>query len=91
MIKKYVVVLTVLITEDLKPKHVVGKRVSLGMFKYLMLIVTSHLLNLIFVWNIIIAEILMVNQQFGATQQMQLKDGNTVTQLVLHQISCLSQ
>ena len=34
--KKYVVIVDVLDTEDIKPKHAVGKRASDGMFKHLM-------------------------------------------------------
>ena len=64
-------VLTVLDTEDIKPKHVLGKRANDGMFKRLKLILTGHLRNLMLVWNRINAETQMVGrQQFGVTQQM---------------------
>ena len=79
-LKKYVVVLSVRDTEDIKQKHVVDIHASDGMFKHLINMVTHHLRNLILLWNKISAEIQMVFQQFGAIQQIQLKDGNFVTQ-----------
>ena len=80
MSKKYVVVLTVLDTEGLKPKPAVGKPARNGMIKHLMNMVTRHLRNPMLVWTRIIAEIQMVNHQFGAIQQMHLLDGIYVTQ-----------
>ena len=81
--KKYVVVLNVLDTEDIKLKHAVEKRASDGIFKNLIIMPTRHKSTLKVVWNKIIAEIQMVNQQFGAIQQMQIKDGIIVIQMIL--------
>ena len=79
---KCVVVLSVLDTEDLKPKLAVEERASDGMLKHLINMLEHHLRNLILVWNRIIAETQIMKKQFGATQQMQLQDLNIVTQLI---------
>ena len=82
--KKYVVVGNALDTEEFKPKRVVEKRASDGMFKHLMSIINNHQRNLMLVWKATIsAEIQMVNPQFGATQQIQLQDMKHVTQLMI--------
>ena len=69
--KKSVVVLSVMDTEECKPKHALEKRARDGMLTHLMyvILVTRHLRNQMLVWNRIIAETQMVFQQFGATQQ----------------------
>ena len=69
-------------TEDLKPKRAVEKRASDGMFKHLMVMVIHKPIFPLRVWNQISAENqLLLVTQFGATQQIQLQDLNTVTQL----------
>ena len=84
-LKKYVVVRDVLNTEDFKPEHAVDIRASDGMLKHLIFMRRGcQLIIPILVWKTTIsAEIQMVKQQFGATQQMQIKDGNYVIQFQL--------
>ena len=76
--------LTVVITEDLKRKPVVNIRARDGMPKHLMPMFLLQTDITMQVWiTTIIAETQMVVTQFGATQQIQLKDGNIVTQCML--------
>ena len=70
----------VLVTEDIKRKHVVDIRARDGMPKHLRNILTHQIDGLMVVWNTIIAEIQMVMIQFGALQLMHLKNMSIVTQ-----------
>ena len=67
-----VVVTNVMGTEDIKPKHGVGLRVSGLMNNHLNLILEQQKGTPILDWKIITAEIQMVGLPFGVIQQIQM-------------------
>lgn len=86
--QKYVVVLTVLITEEIKQKQSLEKLARHGLFIHLniILVITRLQFGLMLVWMAIIAEIQMVQKaNFGATQWIQIQDTKIVTQLAIHE------
>ena len=76
-------ILTVMDTEEVKPKHAVEKRARDGMFKHLKSMIMIQQNTPMRDWNRISVETQIMSQQFGASQQIQLTYLNIVTHYIV--------